>query len=763
MHKSNKSEELGDAPWEMCKSGKTICMVGVCGAGMAPLAIYLAQKGCSVYGWDDHVNLEIKDLLVSNGVVFMVDKVPPIGCDCVVRSSAINVQTDETCQMAAQSGIKICRRGEFLAGICPHLEIVAVVGSHGKTSVTANCVEISKFNLNWYEESIDFIVGGFFSGNGILPAEKADHSSLIVMEVDESDGTMECFSPDYTIALNYDDDHVSNYGTRENFLRAFEDLFARTKSKIFLPENEPTFTKMASKFPGKCSVIKNLNLSDFTERNREIALFCMSNILGKDFRMPSKFVGIQRRNDVMFRTDKFVLLNDYAHHPTEIEALLKYVRAHYQDYELNIVFQPHRLTRTKQYFAEFAAILDQFDRQFVVELYAAFEEKIDGVSSDLVFDNVKSGNKKFLPLANFNAEMHAIFRALKAHEKKQLIMFVGAGNILSHAKKFVNEVAFGEVEHHLLTSNTPFAVFADLTNSFSIRVATSARIRTEPTNLENLAGLLSLCRNLGLRCLIVGNGTKILPPDSMINAVVVFMKSDYWRRWRWISNDLLYCASGIQMRDFCDLVRKRLFTGVEKLAYIPSTIGGAIAMNSGSHGQAIFDHLISLEVMDPDGHVWTIERTELNFGYRMASLPTGNVVISATFRFKKTAPNEYFEKTAKELLEWRRGKQPGGANFGSVFKNGVFDGKFPSGSRRMAKHSENSEFGDNFSAGEVIDRAGFKGYRIGDAAVSDSHANFIVNCAHASAQDVEKIIDTIRCEVAGKFNIFLHTEVRILR
>ncbi|MDR2737620.1 MAG: Mur ligase domain-containing protein, partial [Puniceicoccales bacterium] len=386
------------------KMYKNICMIGVCGAGMAPLSIYLALRGHVVYGWDDHANLEIKDLLLSYGVIFMPTKSLPPHCDCVVRSSAINVQTDEICNLALGRGICILRRGEFLAKICQGKKLLAVVGSHGKTSVTGNCAEI----LRASGMPFDFIVGGFFRGNEISPAGYDVEAEWIVAEVDESDGTMANFSPECTVAMNYDDDHVVNYGSRDNFLKAFEDLFARTRSKIFVPDDDATFTAIASKFADKHIAIKNLSSLDFEDRNRKIALFCLSNVFEKKFNPPEGFIGIQRRNDTMLRIGKFVFLNDYAHHPTEIRALLRYAKACYAGYELNIVFQPHRLTRTKQYFAEFAEVLDAFDRQFIVELYAAFEEKIDGVSSKLVFDNMKSEDKAFLTLANFNADMHGI-------------------------------------------------------------------------------------------------------------------------------------------------------------------------------------------------------------------------------------------------------------------------------------------------------------------------------------------------------------------
>jgi UDP-N-acetylenolpyruvoylglucosamine reductase len=561
-----------------------------------------------------------------------------------------------------------------------------------------------------------------------------------VAEVDESDGTIENFSPECTIALNYDDDHICNYGNRDNFLKTFERLFARTKSTIFVPEEDMIFTSIASNFGKKYVKIQGLNGGDFSEKNKLIALFCTRKIFNGDIVPPRRIMGIQRRSDVMFKTEKFVFLNDYAHHPTEINSLLGYARNHYKDYELNIVFQPHRLSRTKQYFAEFAAILDMFDRQFVVELYAAFEEKIEGVSSNLVFNGIKNPNKKFLTFSQFEIDMHDIYNRLSSCNRKQLVMFVGAGNILYHAKAFIDKISFEEAEKAFSQARIKFESFKDLTRAFSIKVPTSARIHVTPATRNELIAIVNICRNLGIRYVIIGNGTKILPPDGMINAVVITLDSDHWRSLEWVENDTLRCMAGISLRDFCKSVSGKGFLGTEKLSYIPSHMGGAILMNAGAHGQTISDHLISIETLDSDGVVHTIEKADLGFGYRTASIPRNDIVLGATFRFSEQASQEYFVSMAEELLNWRKTHQPRGTNFGSVFKNG-----------------------NDFCAGELIDRAGLKGTAVGGAVISEEHANFIINRGNASFRDIEKLIDLARYTVYIKFGKFLRTEVNILR
>ncbi|MDR1401689.1 MAG: UDP-N-acetylmuramate dehydrogenase [Puniceicoccales bacterium] len=715
---------------------KNVCMLGVSGAGMAPLAIYLAQRKYGVYGWDDYANPIIKDLLISNGIVFLPEKILPSNCDCVIRSSAVDELADEICRGARESGIKIFRRGEFLAHVCKDRKLLAIIGSHGKTSVSGNCVEILKKNGVVF----DYVIGGFFKNNAFPPASYDERSEWVVAEIDESDGTIENFSPECTVALNYDDDHMSNYGSRDNFLRAFGDMFARTGSIIFVAGQDQTLTQLALKCPNKRIELLNFEAQNFPAFNQSAALFCLNKIFGKNFVLPEKIIGIQRRNDLMLEIDNFVFLNDYAHHPTEIAALLKYVKANYPGFDLNIVFQPHRLSRTRQYFAEFAEILDQFDRQVVVELYAAFEEKIEGVSSDLIFNRMKSLRKRFFSLEKFNQSMRSFCDEFAKNDRKQLVMFVGAGNILSHARNFIRDIAFSRAEERHSKEKIHCTSFANVMNFFSARVPASARIYAEPATPGELATLLGMCKSLGIRYVTIGNGTKLLPPDDTINAVVIGLKSDYWNTSKWTAADVLHCHCGVQMNEFCRMVTERRYSGVEKLVYIPGCIGGAICMNAGAHGQAISDYLLSIEVIDSDGNLHEIEKNELNFVYRGALIPRGNIILGATFRFSEMASEKYFHSTEEELLAWRKTHQPRGLNFGSVFKNG-----------------------EDFYAGELIDRAGLKGKRIGNAGISPEHANFIINYGCASSRDIEKLIDTVRYEVYNKFGKFLHAEVKFLR
>lgn len=710
-------------------------MIGVCGAGMAPLAIYLSQRGYEVFGFDDNVDLHIKDMLMANRVIFLPKKEIPPRCNYVIRSSAIDECDDPICQMAKGLSLPIFRRGEFLAKVCEGRKVLAVVGSHGKTSVSGSCVEILRHNGVVF----DYVIGGFFKKNALPPAQHTNGSDWIVVEVDESDGTMKEFCPECTIALNYDDDHICNYGGRDGLMTAFHDLFARTRSRIFIPEDEKIFSRMAESFPKKLKKITSLETEDFNKRNHEIAAFCTREIFNKNLAIPDEFVGIKRRNDVMLATDKLVMINDYAHHPTELEALLKYARNFYADYDINIIFQPHRMSRTKQYFKELAAALDKFDRAVVVELYTAFEKKIDGVSSKLVFDAMTSESKQLFHLKSFQSEVREFCQNLAEKGKKQLILFVGAGNILNKAKDFVANLSTDMLIDKLISDGIKLSVDKDVTNLFSIRVKTKARVLVEPKDEDELKLVLSTCRQFNIMSTIIGNGTNILPPD-VINGVVIKLIGSHWENIEFADDKTVYCACGVQIRDLCKFVSKRNFCGIEKICFIPGCVAGAICMNAGSYGQTISDCLTSVRVMDNYGCICVLKKDEIDFSYRHSSIPNGYVILGATFSFSKKMTDEYFRKVYSDLLNSRKAVQPSGPTFGSIFKNPK-----------------------DASSGELIDKCGLKGKKIGGAEISEKHANFIINSGNASSLSVEQLIDTARYEVFNKFKKFLETEVKILR
>ncbi|MDE6432037.1 MAG: hypothetical protein K2L13_01430, partial [Opitutales bacterium] len=368
---------------------KIVCFVGLCGAGMAPLAMYLSERGVIVYGWDDFPDPSVKDLLISKRVIFLPSKILPEHCDAVVISSAIHVNVDEICKAATALNVPIWKRGEYLAHITSDRKLIAIVGSHGKTSVCANMAELAIKN----HMHIDYVIGGFFKEDKYPPAKYFTDSEWVIAEVDESDCTMEAFSPQITIALNYDDDHIANYHGSDGLKAAFSRFFCRTKEKLFLTSDDETFPMLLNETKAQIEILEDLPATNFALRNQEIAKRAFVDIFGKNVFVDCDFDGAKRRNDLLCQSDNIVFVHDYAHHPTEVGALLKYARSKYYDYKITVVFQPHRVSRTQQYYKEFAEILQNFDSIILVDIYRAFEERLSEVSSTLIFDRINNPDK----------------------------------------------------------------------------------------------------------------------------------------------------------------------------------------------------------------------------------------------------------------------------------------------------------------------------------------------------------------------------------
>jgi UDP-N-acetylenolpyruvoylglucosamine reductase len=124
----------------------------------------------------------------------------------------------------------------------------------------------------------------------------------------------------------------------------------------------------------------------------------------------------------------------------------------------------------------------------------------------------------------------------------------------------------------------------------------------------------------------------------MGNAVIIMRNSDHWKSLNWIGDNTLHCASRVSFRDFCKSLSEKQFLGTEKHAYIAGHQRGAIFMNPGSHGRAISDHLIFIEILDQGGLLYTMEKSSLDFGYRLSSIPRDHIILGATFQCNGRAP-----------------------------------------------------------------------------------------------------------------------------
>jgi UDP-N-acetylmuramate dehydrogenase len=271
----------------------------------------------------------------------------------------------------------------------------------------------------------------------------------------------------------------------------------------------------------------------------------------------------------------------------------------------------------------------------------------------------------------------------------------------------------------------------------SLRVGGPADAMLRVDTRDELVRVLDFCRARRLPVAILGGGFNTLVRDGGLRGVVLRLAG--LRDVAQIGDGRVRAEAGASHSQLTRFCADQGQTGLEFAVGIPGTIGGWVAMNAGVHGREVKDVLDSVELFDPArGAIVALARESLRFHYRRTELPPGAVVVSATFRTESADPAAIRERQ-KALLAQRRATQPvDQPSCGSVFKNPPGD-----------------------YAGRLIEAAGLKAARAGNAMISDLHANFIVNLGGARAADVLALIERARAEVARQFGVALETEVRI--
>lgn len=269
----------------------------------------------------------------------------------------------------------------------------------------------------------------------------------------------------------------------------------------------------------------------------------------------------------------------------------------------------------------------------------------------------------------------------------------------------------------------------------SLKIGGPADALVIPADLEDLRLLVRQASGVGLPVTVLG-GTNVLVRDGGIRGIVVLLMK--LAQIRYEPPATVYAQAGLRMPLLLQYTVNRSLSGLEWAAGIPGTVGGGVAMNAGTRLGEMKDVLHAIEVLDVHGDVTIYPASAIPFEYRRAQLPAG-IVVGAWFRLRSSTKRE-IEAMTKEYLHYRKATQPlAFPNAGSVFRN-----PYPE------------------SAGSLIERAGLKGLRIGDAQISSQHANFIVNVGQARASEVIQLIQHVRHRVFQQFGVTLHLELKVV-
>ncbi|NLY44186.1 MAG: UDP-N-acetylmuramate dehydrogenase [Clostridiaceae bacterium] len=275
-------------------------------------------------------------------------------------------------------------------------------------------------------------------------------------------------------------------------------------------------------------------------------------------------------------------------------------------------------------------------------------------------------------------------------------------------------------------------------NHTSFRIGGDADIMVLPGNYEDIRVTMKICKEHDVPFFVMGNGSNLLVSDEGIRGVVIKTFKSLNRVK--VDGEIIEAESGVLLSRLANIALENELTGLEFTSGIPGTLGGAIVMNAGAYDGEMKQVVLETTFIDEDGNIRTVKGDAHGFGYRTSVFQnSGKVIISSKIGLKK-GNKQCIRDKMNDLNERRRQKQPLDLpSAGSVFKR-------PEG----------------YFAGKLIEDCGLKGYRIGDAQVSEKHGGFIVNLGNAKAKEVMQLIEHIKKTVKDKFGVDLHTEIKII-
>lgn len=787
---------------EKISEKKSAWLLGVCGMGVGPLAVYMRGEGWDVSGWDDSTDSPMLAVLEKAGVRFTSS--PGVNVDVVGRSGAVK-PGHPLYNFAEAHGMRMLLRGELLAERLAGKKLIAVCGSHGKTTTCGMLAQA----LTAAGTPVGYVLGGLYRNLSLPPARYSAESDWVVAEVDESDGTIANFAPEICVVVNLDWDHPDYYRSVEDLEKTFRALLRRTRRAVFIPENSERLARISVGL--SVPVFKVGSSGDYTFRvlqagaaetrielggkfaagtltlpvigrfntqNAMLALAATSFVNdGKIGLTPlGKFTGIRRRQDVLFRNEKLKVVADYAHHPTEISALLRLLRETNLG-RLVVVFQPHRHSRTRQYAAEFARVLSLADETLVMPVYSAGEERIPGGdSSDIIANTNAAAETAGTGKIRLCAELPALFARLReivaetrgndSAGTETVIAFVGAGDInRTAAAVFVRELWLGEASRprgstenfadrmkSLLPEGAVFEENKCIGKMTTLGVGGNARWYAEPADIGELEVLLRGAAVYGIEVFALGRGSDLLVTDEGFGGLVISLAQSSWRNIRRVrrgngeeaettecGRDRVRVGAGARLHELCAFAQREGLGGFEFLDGIPGTLGGALRMNAGAMGATIFDVVESVEWITPDGMRREARREQMHPVYRDCPELHGAIVLSAVVRAKTLRAPDEIRNVIAAYAEVRRGSQPRERSAGCAFRN-------PLGT----------------AAGKIIDELGLKGSRVGGAEISDVHANFVIAKNGATTADVLALIRRVHGIVKAERGIDLVPEIVLL-
>lgn len=436
---------------------KTFYFIGIGGIGMSSLVNYLLLQGHRIYGYDK-VSSTITDQLTQKGAEIIFDAqlsaVPENALSSnvtVVYTAAISEDHPQLIYFKSQ-GNQVMKRAVFLGELCKHSTTLAVAGTHGKTTTSSILTHIF-YQTN---QSFSAFLGGMintYDTNFISTGTK-----YTIVEADEFDRSFMALYPDVASITSMDADHLDIYHSKENLTAAFHSFSKQVSGSLItafgLPIKGWTYGNESQDADYKVSNVhlsqegylfdlitpnktfKGINFKGVGDHNLQNALCAVAMAdqvgipLDDVLKCLATFPGVQRRMNI-YKLKRHILIDDYAHHPTEIHAVWETMNRFYPNRSKTVVFQPHLFSRTQDFMDDFAHVLSQFDEVILLDIYPAREEPIDGVDSIALLHKVKNKDKKLI-------QKEQLSRQMEMSNNSAVFALLGAGDIGLEVKTILN-------------------------------------------------------------------------------------------------------------------------------------------------------------------------------------------------------------------------------------------------------------------------------------------------------------------------------------
>ncbi len=750
-----------------------IDLIGVAGSGMSGLALLLLGLGHKVSGSDKATTLETERLQKLGLQFFHGHTEKEVeDCDMVIYSSAIK-PGNIAYEAAFKQGIPLVRRAEALAAVMANKKGVVVCGTHGKTTtsaLTAHVLRQGGLKPSHYVGAEIPILGS----NAHWDAE----GELFVAEGDESDGTLVNFHPQHAIVLNIEPEHLDFYDGIEAIKTVFRQVLSQTPGHWVYCAEDPVASEVCAGPKGVSygwsrSHDFSANILTMRPDHSEFEVYQSEQLLGTaTLGIPGKhnvsnalaaialatkcgvtfeaiqhalrsFRGAKRRFEIRHSGERFTVVDDYGHHPSEIAATLATAKG-LNAKRIVCLFQPHRFSRTQLLKKEFGASFGDVDELFVTDVYPASEKPLPGVSGETILEEViahqsglkpelrtKTGSTPTMPIAR-----DKVGNALRPGD---LLITLGAGNVHEVGRCIARDLPVLEKLCSILEANGGGAarLYEPMNRHTTFLIGGPAQYWIEPHTVAAFAEVVKHLRATSVPIRVIGRGSNLLVKDGGIRGAVIHPSKGEFDDVK-AEGMRLIVGVGARLKKIASSARNAGIGGFEWMEGVPGNLGGALRMNAGAMGAEMFDHVVSVRFIAADGSIQEKPLAEIQHHYRSVPEFEDRYIVGAVLE-GKPAPKDQIDAGLEASRIKRRTSQPIGASAGCIFKNPELCG-----------------------AGKLVDDLGLKSTRVGAAVVSPVHGNFIVNEGGATAREVLDLIAQIKEKAQEERGVQLELEVKVI-